>query len=299
MRLIGHLANESNARTFADYLCVEGIENLLELDGEKGWALWVTDEDKIAAASGLLEVFSKNPGDPAYAARAKGAAALRAERQKGAAAFEKRVRNRQLLFRTLSGYGFGLVTYLLIVLSVAVYIRSKQGEDSQSIAGLYISDPRLQTSEDFRKLALPEVRQGQVWRLVTPMFIHFGLVHILCNMLWLRDLGSMIEGRESSARLALLVLVLAAVSNVGQYYMAGPSFGGMSGVVYGLLGYVWIRGRRDPSSGLFLHSSTVTMMLIWFFLCLTHVFGPVANTAHAVGLVLGMAWGYLSTLRQH
>jgi GlpG protein len=297
MRLIGYLANELNARTFADYLLVEGMESHVEPDPEKGWALWVNDEDKIEAASGLLSAFQKNPGDPQYSARAKIAGALRTERRKDAASFEKRVRTRQSLFQSLSGYGFGLLTYVLILLCLAVCVKSNFGQNQEAIAGLFISNPMAQSGEDFRKLALPEVRHGQVWRLVTPMLIHFGLIHIFCNMMWLRDLGSMIEGRESSGRLALLVLVLAAASNLGQYYVSGPSFGGMSGVVYGLLGYIWIRGRCDPASGLFLHSSTVTMMLIWFFLCLAHVFGPIANTTHAVGLVLGMAWGYLASPR--
>jgi len=117
-------------------------------------------------------------------------------------------------------------------------------------------------------------------------------------MLWLRDLGSMIEARQGTLQLAMLVLVLAAASNFGQYYVSGPIFGGISGVVYGLLGYIWIRGRFDPGSGLFLHPTTVNMMLIWFVLCYTNLLGlvAVANTAHAVGLVGGMLWGYLSSL---
>ena len=72
----------------------------------------------------------------------------------------------------------------------------------------------------------------------------------------------------------------------------------MSGVVYGLVGYVWIRGKFDAGSGLYLHSSTVTMMLIWFFVCLVGIMGPIANAAHAAGLVSGMAWGFLSSLRR-
>jgi GlpG protein len=146
--------------------------------------------------------------------------------------------------------------------------------------------------------SLPEIRHGEVWRLITPIFIHFHILHILFNMLWLRDLGSMIEGRQSSTYLLALVLVIAAGSNLAQFYFGhAPNFGGMSGVVYGLLGYVWIRGKFDPASGLFLHPSTVTMMLIWLVACFTGILGPIANYAHLVGLMMGAAWGYLASLR--
>src|SRR4029077_17402348 len=77
--------------------------------------------------------------------------------------------------------------------------------------------------------SLPEIRHGQIWRLVTPMLIHFGALHILFNMLWLRDLGSMIEGRQSSWLLGLLVLVVAACSNLAQFYFSHwPSLGQLS-----------------------------------------------------------------------
>jgi membrane associated rhomboid family serine protease len=171
---------------------------------------------------------------------------------------------------------------------------SRFGNDNERIMDLFITN----FGEGGWDRSLPEIRHGEVWRLLTPMFIHFNAIHIICNMLWLRDLGSMIEGRQSSLHLAIMVVIIAAFSNLGQFYVTGyPGFGGMSGVVYGLLGYVWLRGRFDPASGLFLHPTTVTMMIIWFFACYTGWLGPIANTAHAVGLVMGMAWGYLSSLR--
>src|SRR5690606_13792137 len=150
--------------------------------------------------------------------------------------------------------------------------------------------------------SLPEIRSGQIWRLFTPMFIHFGIMHIVFNMLWLRDLGSMIEQRESSLKLLLLVLLTSAGSNLAQYSISipvlgggAPNFAGMSCVVYGLLGYVWIRGKFDPASGLELHQTTVTMMLIWLVLCFTGLLGPIANLAHLFGLLIGMGAGYLSS----
>jgi membrane associated rhomboid family serine protease len=144
---------------------------------------------------------------------------------------------------------------------------------------------------------LPEVRRGELWRLITPIFIHFSWMHILFNMLWLKDLGSMIEARQGSGFLTIMVLVTAIASNLAQFLAVGPDFGGMSGVVYALMGYIWIRGKLDPGSGLFLHPSTVMMMIIWFFVCWTGAVGHVANFAHAGGLLAGMAWGGLSGVR--
>ena len=135
---------------------------------------------------------------------------------------------------------------------------------------------------------MTEVRSGQVWRLITPIFIHFGILHLLFNMLWLKDLGFMVEQRKGTWRLAVLVLVLAELSNLAEYLATNHfRFGGMSGVVYGLLGYVYMKGRFDPASGLFLHQTVMIMMMIWFFLCLFNFIPNVANTAHAVGLSIG------------
>jgi GlpG protein len=89
------------------------------------------------------------------------------------------------------------------------------------------------------------------------------------------------------------VVVIAVTSNLAQYVVSGPAFGGMSGVVYGLLGYVWIRGRFDPRCGMVLHPTTVMMMMIWLGLGFTGAIPRMANTVHASGLIVGMLWGFL------
>lgn len=294
MRSIGCLKEESQARTFADYLYVQGIENQLEFHKEDGWAVWIRDEDKLDSAAKLLTTFRENPADPRYRAEASGAPQLRAQEEEKEEAYRKKLRNRRHLFRPLAQYGFGPLTFALIALCVVVFALSIFAPANPMLQKLAISD-RLTGHSDFSRM-LPEVRHGEVWRLFTPAIIHLGFLHIIFNMLWLRDLGSMIEDRQGSLTLALLVLVLAALSNFAQYYVSGPRFGGMSGVVYGLLGYIWIRGKMDPGSGLFLHPSTVNMMLIWLVICYTGLLGPVANTAHVAGLAVGSAWGALSSL---
>jgi GlpG protein len=297
MRLIGCLDDESNARTFGDYLYAQGIDNQIEFEKGAGWGLWIRDEDKLGRAAALLLAFRQHPTDPQYQHQARTAAGLRAGEAKAEAAYQKRLRERRHLFRPLLEQRFGLVTYGLIAISVLVFLVSNLGYDSRPIMGLFITSYTTEPSQIIYAPGLAEVRHGQVWRLLTPIFIHFGAMHILFNMLWLRDLGTMIETRQSSWHLGLLVVALGVCSNLAQYWMSGPAFGGMSGVVYGLLGYVWIRGKLDPASGLYLHPSTVWMMIIWFVLCFTSLFGHVANSAHAVGLGLGMAWGWLSGLR--
>ena len=294
MRLIGHLAEEKAARTFADYLYVQKIESHVEFEKADGWGIWVNDEDKVEDAANLLTAFRANPDHPKYRAEAKSAAELRAEAEKDEAKYRKKLSDRRHLFRPLGSYGFGPLTFVLIVMSVTVYLLSKLGNDLRPIMGLFITNF---TAGDPFGPSLPEIRHGQVWRLITPIFIHFNLLHIFFNMLWLRELGSMIEGRQSSWLLGILVLVIAACSDFAQFWFGGPVFGGMSGVVYGLLGYIWMRGKFGPGSGLYLHPSTVTMMIIWFFACFTPIVPHVANAAHAVGLVMGMVWGYLSSLR--
>jgi len=297
MRLIGYLADEAAARTVGDYLYARGIENQIEFHKPEGWALWVNDEDKIAEAASLLEAFRQNPVDPKYRSEGKRAAELREKHEKGEAAYRKKVHDRRQLFRPLTAYGFGPLTFVLIAISVGVAIFSRLGTAHEPIMSLFMTDYTVEGNFLRWNPTLPEIRHGEVWRLLTPIFIHFGPLHIVFNMLWLMDLGSMIEGRQGWIRLALLVLVIGVASNLAQFYYGGPSFGGMSGVVYGLFGYIWMRAKFDPGSGLYLHSATVTMMMIWFVACFTPLLPNMANAAHAGGLVLGVAWGWLSSLR--
>src|SRR4029079_18280365 len=123
------------------------------------------------------------------------------------------------------------------------------------------------------------------------------IIHLLFNMGWLTALGSMIEVRRSTLTLAALVLVVAVLSNLSEYaYMDRYLekyylFGGMSGVVYGLFGYVWMKSLYHPELGMNLHPSSVNIMLIWLVLCMTGALGPIANAAHTGGLVTGIVLG--------
>jgi GlpG protein len=199
------------------------------------------------------------------------------------------------------------LTWILIALCVIVAIITWLGEDLRRVAWFTFAD--FQISPDGRSIASSwpdDLISGQIWRPISPIFLHFGFLHIVFNMMWLKDLGGAIEFRQSSRFLFWQVLVIGVLSNVAQFWVnydfqrglrlgPQPMFGGMSGVVFGLLGYLWIRGRRDAAYGLVLNSNTVVMMLGWLVLCFAGVVGSIANTAHAVGLLAGMMWGAWSS----
>jgi GlpG protein len=194
-----------------------------------------------------------------------------------------------------------ILTLIVIGICVAVGIYSRLGDAPEALKPLLISNYVHQwqtglsanafTEEAGRVGFLPEVRAGQVWRLVTPIFIHFTIIHILFNLMMFRDLGTFVETRFGPRYLAIQILAFGILSNVGQALWGSPFFGGMSGVVYALLGFMWIRGRFDPNAGWELNKSTVQMMLIWYVLCFTGLIGNIANTAHTVGLLAGHGLG--------
>lgn len=289
MRQIGHLEKEAEARAFGDFLYVQGIASEIESEPGDGWAIWIHSESDLERASQLLTEFRADPQHPRYQSQAA-AAQLRAQAEKEQRAYARKVKDQQEVHRSIHAGGFAPATWVLIGISAVVFFLSNLGSNLEPIAKLLYSEYTH---------GMPEIRHGELWRLFTPMFIHFGIMHIVFNMMWLFDLGGAIESRESSWRLLLLVGVIAAVSNTGQYVLDGEVvFGGMSGVVYGLLGYVWMKSKFDPFSGYIMHPTTMLMMIVWFFLCLVHFIPHVANAVHAFGLGVGLIWGYLSSLRR-
>lgn len=138
---------------------------------------------------------------------------------------------------------------------------------------------------------------GEYWRLITPVFLHFGWLHIVFNSLWLWELGAKVERVMGSLDMFLLFIAIAFVSNLAQFAFGGPGiFGGMSGVVYGLLGFSWAGPLLQPAWQIQPPRAVMLFMVGWLLLCLFGVvevlgFGAVANAAHVGGLLVGAALG--------
>ena len=279
MRMIGHLSSEASARTFGGYLSSLEIRNMVEPDSD-GWAVWIYSEDQIEKGSQALTDYLKNPDDRNIQKAAETASAAEQREQKEEAAFAKRVRTADQIFNRS---GTAPLTIFLIGACVVLSLFVGLSPSLTNVKWLLISEGG--------PVFLKEVRSGQVWRLITPIFIHFGPTHLIFNMLVLYDLGRMIEMAQGTKRLALFTLIVGVGSNLGQYIFSNPYFGGMSGVLYGMVGYIWLRSHCEPSSGLMLSPMTLGIMLVWFFLCLFQIIPGVANGTHATGLVMGMIWG--------
>ena len=311
MRQIGTIPDADDARRLADHLLTLGITSRID-DRPGGNQVWIHREDQVEAARGELEAFLKDPGDPRYQGVSQSAKALRKKKQQED---RKHVRNSISL---RGGWDYRPpervpLTLLLIAASVLVAVVTELGQKPGKLTGwLWIAPSVEVVVDDDGEFEVPEgtnprvltghrvfvetedlhrVRQGEIWRLVTPIFLHFGILHLLFNMFWLNDLGGMVEIRKGFATFAGIVLATAIVSNLAQYAHAGPRFGGMSGVIFGLFGYVWILNRYDPSAGLPMRPNTEIIMGIGFVLGMAHAFGPVANVAHLAGLATGLAIG--------
>ena len=182
----------------------------------------------------------------------------------------------------------------IIVLGVLMAWFTSLGSN-QFTANLLIIDPRAygwdSMAERLDALSAT-LASGQVWRLFTPDFLHFSWTHIIFNSVMLWFLGSQIEWFDGRTRLVVLFIVTSLLSNGLQYMVSGPFFGGLSGVVYGILGYCWLSQRTLPRFQF--PPALVTFAVVWMVIGFTPVpemlgLGRMANEAHLGGFVAGLA----------
>ena len=309
--MIGTIPTDTEAERFSDYLVTQQIDNMVEESSAGDWAVWVENDDHIDRAKSELNAFLQNPVDPKYGAAARRADTIRKQQDKA----QQKRRDNFIDFRTRWGQArqwAAPLTLILIALSCIISVGTNSlrfGRSEPRAAAINMltftsadraqqqrwldAHPEVESAVEFRTgFWLSQMRSGHVWRLITPIFVHLSILHLLFNMFWLRDLGGMVELRRGTVALLAIVLACAVIPNLAQYYHTGPGFGGMSGVVYGLFGYVWIKGRFQPWLGLGISQQSSMIMIAWLFLCMTGLVGPVANTAHVAGLLAGAAIAY-------
>jgi GlpG protein len=129
------------------------------------------------------------------------------------------------------------------------------------------------------------------------MFLHFGELHLVFNMLWLWYFGKQLEAIHSSWYVAALIIIIAFVSNTAQYLMSETrNFGGMSGVIYGLMAYAWVVHTARPQSYLSLNRNLLTFFVIALVAMELVASSMIATAAHVGGLISGLLLGAVAVL---
>lgn len=187
------------------------------------------------------------------------------------------------------------VTIVLIIAALVVAAVSQLGNNVQSVDFMFYPalNPGPVAGLPTLLSILGDMQGVQDYlRTLAPALLHFGAIHLVFNTLWLWHFGRMIESTQSSVLYLFVVLFIAFVSNTTQYmWSMSANFGGLSGVVYGLLGYIWMWQTIIPYSRLRLPQAMITLLLVALVLMEVFASAWIATAAHAGGLVAGMVAG--------
>jgi GlpG protein len=100
----------------------------------------------------------------------------------------------------------------------------------------------------------------------------------------------------------VFLLWSALLSNLAQLWFGlSPNFGGLSGVVYALMGFLWARSQFDPNSGISVPTGWVVFMVGWMVVGFTGLLdglmgGSIANYCHLGGFAAGVIYGYIGAM---
>ncbi len=277
MQLLVQFKNIRAAYALADYLNVLGIACRVIQQANTA-SLYIEQSSDIEQAKVELQAFINNPSDEKYRS-----ASWQKDVAEQRPPIGKLYQSKDKL-KTRRWQRTGIFTKLVIGICAVVFLITAFGADRSAVQYFFFFSDWGQMGD-----------VTQFWRWITPVFLHFGILHFTFNLLWWWDLASLIERLQGSYRLVSVFLALAVFSNLVQFIFSGNRFGGLSGVVFGVLGYVWIYGQVRKTYPLQLREAVMYMMIGWMLIgfsgVLDNVLGPMANEAHLAGLVGGALLG--------
>ena len=138
------------------------------------------------------------------------------------------------------------------------------------------------------------LKRGEVWRLLTPIFLHGSPIHLFMNMLALVAFGRLTERLIGTPRYALLILILGVLPMLLACMMpmnldGSPFTVGISGVIYGLVAYLWLLSSQRPDLGFRIPDGLVGFMLMFIVLGFAGLIPGISNWGHLGGFLVGLA----------
>lgn len=262
---VKYFSLDQDLRELSEYLRARGLNHrITEEQGQQ--CLWVLDEAVVPALQEFLAQYSQ------------GAVNLEAAPSPAAVSYSPPSLIQQAV---------------QVPVVIALILLSALGAFLVDANSSFVNWFGFQDFSERRIIPLAELfASGEVWRLVTPIFLHFGIFHVLFNSLWVWDLGRRLEYLMGPIQFLVFVIITGAASNLAQFFWSGPGFGGMSGVVYALVGFIAIRQRLVPHPLVAVAPALIGFMLFWLVLCMSgavdyFIDGSVANAAHLGGLIAG------------
>ncbi|MGH1463375.1 MAG: rhomboid family intramembrane serine protease [Neptuniibacter sp.] len=192
------------------------------------------------------------------------------------------------------------LTVSIAIASIFVSLITGFGANNDLLSLFTFTDYRIHGDNLYVRGVEANFETLEIWRFFSPMLIHFSAVHIIFNLLWVWIVGTRMEIMQGYKALLGLILFAALISNISQYVVSGPMFGGLSGVVFALLGYAWLWDKRNPAIRFGLPPALMGFMVVWLLLGYLGVleglgFGAIANTAHLMGLLAGLIFVPIGT----
>lgn len=280
---------ELDLSELSEWLRLQGVPHRIT-EEEGGQALWMPSARYQQEINHVLERYIE---EPEFRAEING--------QLGGLRAQPKPRIETVYPRALPHQAPAIFTF--IVVSVLVALLTRMGEGGPILRALLIVNPLdldFQMTSTIARLQGLQVMlaNGEFWRVVTPDFLHFSLLHIVFNMMMLWILGGQLEMKKGSLSFLSMAFFVSVVSNIAQLLDEGYLFGGMSGVVYGLVGYCWVWRRADPE--IFLPDALFRFSIVWLLIGYTPLtealgLGRMANSAHLYGLLSGLFWGWITT----
>ncbi|MEX1222482.1 MAG: rhomboid family intramembrane serine protease [Idiomarina sp.] len=258
--------------TLHSFLTQQGIPVTVNERGEQ-LELWVTQTSYYAIAKQQIDAFKANPD-----------VAAQAQVEQHVQRPSRQDNSLKPLLHKIRAQA-GNFTVAVAILVTLVYLLLQTPLQEFIFASLRIGD------------YFAEMPGIQAWRFVTPVLLHFSLMHFVFNLFWWWYLGGRIELAIGWPVLVALFIGSAVVSNLAQLYSTGPYFGGLSGVVYALFGFCAVLSFNKPRHPLYLPPGLLVFMIGWLLLGYTDLLWvAVANEAHLAGLISGLVGAALYLL---
>ncbi len=311
MRHLTTILGKSKTESFVAYLLTLDIHTHVEPTlAQDEWDIWIRDEDRLEIAKQEYSQFLASPEDAKYRQAIDQAKTIIKEKRLKSSERQKNIRSvTSRVNPSLFGGSLPPLTLTLIILCVVLGLVSEFSQPgAKNWLGNFVKKQLMFVDMSLYLKsgdAAASLKNGELWRILTPAFLHGSPIHLLFNMLSLASLGRLTERLEGIGRYALIILLIAIGSHLFQGLMptkwfGSPNFVGISGVIFGLLGYMGTKTTLRPDLGFQLPAQVYIMtalILVLGFSGGTKDF-QLANLAHLGGLVVGIAIGFVMSDRR-